>query len=239
MPQPSKKAPRSRASRILHELGNFFKAFALFVYYKLTHPSEERWRAVAVCLALSGIFWFLRAMARPAQYVVPFEVRLKYDRRKYFLPEQPEGDFKASVTGKGWTLAGMWASLHSTPVFYRPELHKGYYEFRPDRIEEYLENRFRGVRVNYVEVPQQEFPVDSMVSRTLPVRFDSGAGTAFHKTAGVCYFGPSAQVENFPRVIDLSQAKTHENIKSVFPEPWQEYICAGQRGQSLASLLQR
>ncbi len=241
MPQPSKKLAPSRASRALLELANFFKAFGRFIYYKLTHPSEERWRAVMLCLALSGLFWFLRSMAKPASYVIPFQVKVKYDRKKYFLPEQTMTDFKASVTAKGWALAGMYSTLRSSPVIYKPELHTGYYKFRPSLISEHLQNRFRGIKVNYVVVPSREFPVDSMVSRQIPVEFASEEGRAYHKTLSICYFGPSRQVSNFPRQIDLTNVKTTGHpagtVKSVFPKAWQEYICAGQRGQLLANLL--
>lgn len=241
MPQPKQKPQSSKASRILLELGGFFKAFALFIYYKLTHPAEERWRTVALCLALSGTFWFLRAMTRPASLVVPFDVRIKYDKKKYYLPHRKLENFKASVTATGWDLAGIWVSLQSKPITYKPDLHKGYFKFKPGLLEDHLQNRFRRINVNYIVVPLDTLPVDSMITRDVKVQVIKTNDPTVGGFLNVCFFGPSEQLIKFPRRIDLTsldpKAQKAGTVKSAFPKPWQEYICEAQRNQLLSNLM--
>jgi hypothetical protein len=125
----------------------FFLALWQFVYYKLTHVTEEKWRVLAICLVLSAGLWFLRQMNKSYTTTLKVRVSFEYDAKRY----KPESNLPAAlwlrVTAKGWPLAMAAYSPRRPRLIIHPALEKGYWMADKEKVSRYLSPTMPGVQI--------------------------------------------------------------------------------------------
>ena len=198
-----------------------------FLFYKLTHAGEEKWRTLAICLILSGTLWFLRQMNKT--YTTGMKVRLafEYDPGR-FAPQDPLPDaIWLNVTARGWPLAIAAYSPSRPRLVVRPALAGGFWMADSHKVRRYLQPRMPGVHINALQDPAEPYRFDSLVSREVPITVTLPGGR--QAQGQVCFKGWAARLLRLPRARRLQEASAGERLtiplSRLYPSKWADCFC--------------
>jgi hypothetical protein len=194
----------------------FFRDIFNWVYYKLTHAQEEKWRILAVALTLSAMFWFLRKMTKTYSTNMKVKMEIVYDMEQYVPLTPLPSSLWVNVTAQGWPLAIAAYSPNRPKIIVKPALHEGYFEVDNAIVTEKLRARFNQLTVNYLAQTPERYPFDSIVTRSVTIVSGLEQDTAIQWVGKVNVRGPSAIVpfRHFIIAGDISFEQFKKNPKN-------------------------
>jgi hypothetical protein len=125
----------------------FLRALWRFIYYKLTHVTEEKWRILTICLLLSSGLWFLRQMNKTYSTTLKVRLGFEYDATRHQPVKPLPNALWLRVTAKGWPLAAAAYSPGRPKLIVRPALERGYWMADSAKVRKYLSPKMPGVRI--------------------------------------------------------------------------------------------